>query len=65
MADPVEAGQLWRDQCGQVRVLAVAEGYAMLKRRRHNPFLAAVVQMQRGDYGWRKLAETHHTEKNR
>lgn len=38
----VEAGQVWRDAEGPAEVLAVACGYAMLKRRRRNPFIASV-----------------------
>lgn len=53
----VKAGQIWRDEAGQVRVLAVAEGYAMLKRRRRNPFVASVSQLLRGDYGWTLLSD--------
>ena len=56
MTNAVQAGQRWRDEMGEVRVLAVAEGYAMLKRRRRNPFVASVQQMERGDYGWMPVA---------
>ena len=42
----VRAGQVWSDcERGRVRVIAVADGYAMLKRRRRNPFLASVDQI--------------------
>lgn len=51
----VAPGQRWCDEYGQVRVLAVAEGYAMLRRRRSNPFIASTAQMERGEYGWKLL----------
>lgn len=51
----VRAGQRWQDEFGHARVLAVAEGYAMLRRRRSNPFVASTEQMLRGDYGWRLI----------
>ncbi|WP_298580484.1 hypothetical protein [uncultured Luteimonas sp.] len=55
----VRAGQVWSDcERGRVRVIAVADGYAMLKRRRRNPFLASVDQMQRGEYGWELVEDT-------
>lgn len=54
-AATVEAGQLWRDEFGQARVMAVAEGYAMLRRRRSNPFIASTDQMLSGQYGWRRV----------
>ena len=54
----VEAGQTWVDEeRGVIRVLAVAEGYAMLRRKRRNPFIASVDQMLAGEYGWRLLAQ--------
>lgn len=54
-ARQVRAGQRWQDEFGHARVLAVAEGYAMLRRWRSNPFVASTDQMLRGDYGWRLL----------
>jgi len=55
----VRAGQVWTDsERGQVRVLAVTGGYAMLKRRRRNPFLASTDQMLAGDYGWQLVDDT-------
>jgi len=49
----VEEGDRWEDEYGSARVLAVRKNWAMLKRRRANPFIASVDQMLRGDYGWR------------
>ncbi len=55
----VRAGQTWTDcERGRVRVIAVADGYAMLKRRHRNPFLASIDQMQRGEYGWELVENT-------
>ena len=54
----VRAGQTWADcERGQIRVVAVADGYAMLKRRRRNPFLASTDQMLAGEYGWELVSE--------
>jgi len=58
----VRAGQTWTDcERGQVRVIAVADGYAMLRRRRRNPFLASTDQMLAGQYGWQLIAEAAST----
>lgn len=55
-AQEVRVGQRWIDERGgPARVLAVAEGYAMLRRHRRNPFVADVASLLRGDYGWRQL----------
>jgi len=59
MNNEVLPGQRWRDEMGEVRVLAVGEGYAMLKRRRRNPFVASVAQMLRGEYGWQLCEDGH------
>jgi len=64
MAD-VLPGQIWHDEeRGQVRVLAVAEGYAMLKRRRRNPFVASIDQMLRGDYGWKLIGHVEDVRRH-
>ena len=52
----VRPGQVWIDEeRGHIHVLAVADGYAMLRRRRRNPFIVSLGQMQAGQYGWRLL----------
>lgn len=48
----VIAGQKWQDQDGWARVMAVVEGYAMLRRRRGNPFLMPVTLLENGRFGW-------------
>jgi hypothetical protein len=59
-----QAGQIWRDNDGHARVLAVVdvpgEGtYAVLQRtrgsggRRRRPFLFPVASLVAGDDGWR------------
>ncbi len=54
----IRPGQRWQDEeKGVVTVMAVADGYAMCRRRRRNPFIASVAQMERGDYGWRLIEE--------
>lgn len=56
-AREVRPGQRWiDDRGGPARVLAVAEGYVMLRRHRRNAFVASVEQMLRGDHGWRREA---------
>jgi hypothetical protein len=39
VADEVAKGQVWYDQHGTVRVMAVAEGYVMARRPRCSPFV--------------------------
>ena len=41
----VLAGQLWDDQHGTVRVMAVAEGYVMARRPHCMPFIVSVNDM--------------------
>lgn len=48
----VRPQQLWRDDFGHARVLAVAEGYAMMRRHRRNPFLVSVDVLLSGARGW-------------
>lgn len=51
----IEAGQRWADQYGEARVLAVAEGYAMLRRPTSNPFIVPLGLMRSGRYGWHQV----------
>ena len=56
MTDRVVEGQVWVDEeSGHVRVLAVRDEFAMLRRRRRRPFIATTGQMLAGEYGWRLL----------
>lgn len=49
-------GQVWTDATGQeARVLAVVEGYVMLRCQRRNPFLKQVATLSSGRDGWRRL----------
>lgn len=48
--------QRWSNQFGGARVVAVRCRYAMMKRRRSNPFIKPVVELLDGVTGWR-LAE--------
>lgn len=48
----VRPRQLWRDREGHARVLAVAEGYAMMRRHRRNPFLVSTDVLLTGARGW-------------
>lgn len=39
---PLRVGQVVRDEHGPARVMAIAEGYAMLRRKGCLPFVAAL-----------------------
>jgi hypothetical protein len=47
---PVLAGQTWHDIHGTARVMAVAEGYAMMRRNNCMPFAIPVKAL---DENWR------------
>lgn len=56
----VAEGQVWEDDKGKARVLAVREGYVMLRRRGHiarqpNPFIQSVNVLLTGQHGWRQV----------
>lgn len=53
----IKAGQIWHDNVGNARVLAVAEGYVMLRRRRSNPFIQSAQRMREGKDGWQLSEE--------
>lgn len=46
MAD-VKRGQWWRDEIDQFRVIVVAEGYAMCRRKGCGPFLRHVKEFSK------------------
>ena len=67
MAEPVQAGQLWRDVDGHARICGVVpvehQLYAVLLRtrgaggRKRRPFLFPVPSLLAGDDGWQLIQE--------
>lgn len=45
----VKRGQHWRDRNGHYRVMAVAEGYAMIRRKGCAPFVRSAKEIERND----------------
>lgn len=39
----LDVGQVWKDEMGEVRIMAVAEGYVMARRKGCAPFLENIV----------------------
>lgn len=50
--DPVET-DLWADEYGNARVLAVRAGYSMMRRRNANPFVISNKRLCDPNAGWR------------
>lgn len=54
----IEVGQRFQDHNGgRVRVIAVAEGFAMLRRPGSNPFIQSCRALAKGLRGWKPSVE--------
>lgn len=54
----IEVGQRFRDHNGgRARVIAVAEGYAMLRRPRSHAFIQSCRALAKGLRGWQRRDE--------
>lgn len=58
----IRPGQVWQDDFEPARILAVAEGYAMMRRHGSNPFLLPLGALKAGAHGWRKLSDDPQPE---
>lgn len=53
----IRPGQVWQDYFEPARILAVAEGYAMMRRQESNPFILPLGALKAGAHGWSQLPD--------